>query len=45
LRRLVCADFYFLSPTLKTTPIVVAYAIWSGLDIIRGTLFELFRFR
>ena len=28
------AAFYFLSLTLKTIPVVVAYAIWSGAGIV-----------
>lgn len=37
--------FYFLSLTLKTIPVGVAYAIWSGLGIvlISGMGFVLFR--
>lgn len=37
--------FYFLSLTLKTIPVGVAYAIWSGLGIvlISGLGFVLFR--
>jgi len=37
--------FYFLALTLKTIPVGVAYAIWSGLGIvlISGAGFVLFR--
>lgn len=28
------ASFYFLSATLKTIPVGIAYAIWSGLGIV-----------
>jgi len=37
--------FYFLALTLKTVPVGVAYAIWSGLGIvlISGVGFVLFR--
>ena len=29
-----CVSFYFLSLVLKTIPIGVAYAVWSGLGIV-----------
>ncbi|RKS87449.1 small multidrug resistance pump [Orbus hercynius] len=29
-----CASFYLLSMTLKTIPVGIAYAIWSGIGII-----------
>lgn len=32
------AAFYFLSLTLKTIPVGVAYAIWSGVGIVMVTL-------
>lgn len=31
--------FYFLSLTLRTIPVGIAYAIWSGLGVILITLF------
>lgn len=36
LLTIVCyaASFYFLSLTLRTMPVGVAYAIWSGLGIV-----------
>lgn len=32
------ASFYFLSVTLKSIPVGVAYAIWSGLGIVLTTI-------
>lgn len=32
------AAFYFLSLTLKTIPVGIAYAIWSGVGIVLVTL-------
>lgn len=32
------AAFYFLSLTLRTIPVGVAYAVWSGLGIVLVTL-------
>lgn len=32
------AAFYFLSLTLKTMPVGIAYAIWSGVGIVLVTL-------
>lgn len=32
------AAFYFLSLTLKTIPVAIAYAIWSGVGIVLVTL-------
>lgn len=32
------AAFYFLSLTLKTIPVGIAYAIWSGIGIVLITL-------
>ena len=29
-----CAAFYFLSLTLRTIPVGVAYAIWSGVGVV-----------
>ena len=37
--------FYFLSLTLKTVPVGVAYAIWSGVGIVLIALIGLFWFR
>jgi small multidrug resistance pump len=37
--------FYFLSLTLKTLPVGLAYAIWSGVGIIFIALIGLFWFR
>lgn len=37
--------FYFLSLTLRTMPIGIVYAIWSGLGIILITLIGLFLFK
>ncbi|WP_101758118.1 multidrug efflux SMR transporter [Oceanicoccus sp. KOV_DT_Chl] len=37
-------SFYFLSLVLKTIPIGVAYAIWSGLGIVLITLVGFFVF-
>jgi small multidrug resistance pump len=39
-----CA-FYFLSLTLKTIPVGIAYAIWSGIGIVLIALIGLFWFR
>lgn len=39
----VCA-FYFLSLTLRTIPVGIAYAIWSGLGIVLVSLIGLFVF-
>lgn len=33
-----CASFYFLSLTLKSIPVGIAYAIWSGLGLVFITL-------
>jgi len=33
------AAFYFLSLTLKTIPVGIAYAIWSGVGVVLITLF------
>ncbi len=35
------AAFYFLSLTLRTIPIGVAYAVWSGLGVVLVTLVAL----
>src|SRR5690554_7489557 len=37
--------FYFLSLTLKTIPVGIAYAIWSGIGIILITLVGIFVFK
>lgn len=36
--------FYFLALTLRTIPVGVAYAIWSGVGIIAITLIGVIRF-
>jgi small multidrug resistance pump len=33
-----CAAFYFLSLTLRTIPVGVAYAVWSGIGVALVTL-------
>lgn len=38
-------SFYFLSLTLRTMPVGVAYAIWSGVGIVLLALIGLFWFR
>ena len=38
------AAFYFLSLTLDTIPIGVAYAIWSGVGVAAITLVSIFAF-
>ncbi|MFZ4863294.1 DMT family transporter [Sphingobacterium sp. Mn56C] len=40
----LCA-FYFLSLTLRTIPVGVAYAIWSGVGIVLITLIGIFLFK
>lgn len=37
--------FYFLSLTLRTIPLGVAYAIWSGVGIVLVSIFGWFFFR
>lgn len=37
--------FYFLSLTLKSVPVAVAYAIWSGVGILLVTFVGVFLFR
>ncbi|MFZ4262185.1 DMT family transporter [Sphingobacterium sp. HJSM2_6] len=37
--------FYFLSLTLKSMPVGVAYALWSGIGIVFITLVGLFIFK
>ena len=37
--------FYFLSLALKTMPVGIAYAIWSGLGIVLISLIGLFVFK
>ncbi|WP_413997812.1 DMT family transporter [Flavobacterium sp. W1B] len=39
------AAFYFLSLALKTIPIGIAYAIWSGIGILLITLVGFFVFK
>ncbi|HLR13923.1 MAG TPA: multidrug efflux SMR transporter [Burkholderiaceae bacterium] len=36
--------FYFLALTLRTMPVGVAYAIWSGVGVVAITLIGYFRF-
>ena len=36
--------FFFLSLTLRTMPVGIAYAIWSGIGIVLVTLIALVRF-
>ena len=38
------AAFYFLSLTLKTVPVGVAYAVWSGLGIVAISIVAWFAF-
>lgn len=37
--------FYFLSLTLKTMPVGIAYAIWSGVGIVLITIVGIFLFK
>ncbi len=39
------AAFYFLSLTLKSIPVGIAYAIWSGIGIVLISVIGLFLFR
>lgn len=39
------ASFYFLSLVLKSIPVGVAYAVWSGLGIVLVTLAAMVLFR
>ncbi|MCZ4244202.1 DMT family transporter [Pedobacter punctiformis] len=39
------AAFYFLSLTLKTIPVGIAYAIWSGVGILLITLIGILAFK
>lgn len=39
------ATFFFLSLSLKTIPVGIAYAIWSGVGIVLITLVGIFMFR
>ena len=34
-----CLSFYFLSLTLRTIPVGIAYAVWSGVGVALMTLF------
>ena len=34
-----CLSFYFLSLTLRTIPVGIAYAVWSGVGVALVTLF------
>ncbi len=40
-----CLAFYFLALTLRTIPVGIAYAIWSGLGIVLISLVAWFMFR
>jgi multidrug transporter EmrE-like cation transporter len=37
--------FYFLSLTLQTIPVGIAYAVWSGLGIVLVSIIGVFAFR
>jgi small multidrug resistance pump len=37
--------FFFLSLTLRTIPVGIAYAIWSGIGIVLVTLFGYFYYK
>ena len=37
--------FYFLSHTLKTMPVGIAYAIWAGLGIVLVSIVGIFAFK
>lgn len=39
------AAFYFLSITLRTMPVGIAYAVWSGLGIVLISLIGYFLYR
>ena len=39
-----CAAFYFLSLTLDTIPIGVAYAVWSGIGVVAIALISVMFF-
>jgi small multidrug resistance pump len=39
------AAFYFLSLALKTVPIGIAYAVWSGVGIVLITLIGVFYYK
>lgn len=39
------AAFYLLSLTLKTIPVGIAYAIWSGVGIVLITIIGVFAFK
>jgi len=40
-----CGSFYFLSIALRTIPVGVAYAVWSGLGIVLITAVGYFVFK
>ncbi|PLX96045.1 MAG: QacE family quaternary ammonium compound efflux SMR transporter [Desulfuromonas sp.] len=40
-----CAAFYFLMLTLRSMPVGIAYAIWSGLGIVLVTVFSIFIYK
>ena len=39
------ASFYFLSLVLRTMPVGIAYAIWSGLGVVLISIIGLFLFK
>jgi len=40
-----CVAFYFLTLVLRTIPIGISYAIWSGLGIVLITLVGIFMYK
>lgn len=40
-----CLAFYFLMLSLRTIPVGIAYAIWSGVGVVIVTLISYFIFR
>ena len=40
-----CISFYTLSLVLKTIPVGIAYAVWSGMGIVLVTLIAVFVFQ
>ena len=40
-----CIAFYFLSLALRTVPVGIAYAIWSGVGIVLITLLAAYNFK